>query len=127
METSVRDVLLQAAPELVNDSRIDFWLEQASLSINKRAWGSKWMLGQALLAAHYLTRFGEATGPAVGGVIVKEKVGDLETQYKEIVMVGDEELVTTAYGARYAQMRRALGVRGITIGSPRFVPGSICR
>jgi uncharacterized protein DUF4054 len=114
----VKDVLLQFAPELAGDSRIDFMIEQASLSINCRAWGDKAETANALLAAHYLTRFNERAGPAVGGAVTQEKVGDLQTQYAAIEMKGDEELVTTAYGARYAQMRRALGVRGITIGGP---------
>lgn len=112
---ALRDDLLQLAPELPDNSRLDFFLTQASLRINRRVWGSKADLGTMLLAAHMLTRFAADVGPAVGGSVTQEKVGDLQTQYAAIDMKGDEELATTAYGAQFAQMRKALGVSPLVV------------
>lgn len=113
---ALRDDLLILAPEIPDNSRIDFFLTQAALRINRARWGSKADYATILLAAHELTRFNAASGPAVGGAVILEKVGDLQTQYAALSMKGDEEFSTTAYGATYAQMRKALGLSPLVIG-----------
>lgn len=112
---ALRDDLLAFAPEIPDNSRVDLMLNYASLRVNRRAWGSRADLATILLAAHMLTRFSAESGPAAGGSVTSEKVGDLETQYAEINMKNDEEFVTTAYGAQYAQMRKALGASPLVV------------
>lgn len=110
-----RTDILAFAPEITDDSRVDLMLNFALLRINQRVWGSKADLGTILLACHMLTRFSSANGPSVGGVVTMEKVGDIQTQYDGIKMDGDEELATTAYGAQFAQMRKAIGVSPLVV------------
>lgn len=112
---ALRDDLLAFAPEIANDSRVDLMLTYAALRVNRRVWGSKADFGTVLLALHMLTRFSQDTGPAVGGPVSMEKVGDLQTQYGVLTMEGDEELATTAYGALFAQTRKGLGVSPLVV------------
>lgn len=107
--------LMAFAPQFTDTARINLMLGYAALRINRKRWGSKADFATVLLALHMLTRFDADTGPQVGGVVQGEKVGDLETRYATIDMKGDEELVTTAYGAQFAQMRRALGLTPVLV------------
>lgn len=114
---SLRDDLLAFAPEIPDSTRVDLMLSLAALRINRRVWGSKADFGTILLALHMLTRFGadSSTGPSVGGSVVGEKIGDIESRYAALEMKGDEEFATTAYGAQFAQMRKALGVSPLVV------------
>lgn len=112
---ALRDDLIAFAPELATDARIDIMLSYAALRINRARWGSKADFGTMLLACHMLTRLSASAGPAVGGTVLREKVGDLETQYGQIEMKGDEEFATTAYGALFVQTRKGLGLTPLVL------------
>lgn len=114
---ALRDDLLAFAPEIPDSARVDLMLSYAALRVNRRLWSYKADFGTILLACHMLTRFGAdaTTGPSVGGSVIGEKVGDLETRYAALEMKGDEELATTSYGAQFAQMRKALGASPLVV------------
>lgn len=119
---ALRDDLLAFAPEFPDNARVDLMLNYAALRVNRRVWGSKADFGTILLACHMLKRFGPISGDpnvgsAVGGSVTMEKVGDIQTQYAAIDIKGDEELVSTAYGAMFAEMKSKLGVSPIVTGS----------
>lgn len=112
---ALRDDLLAFAPEITDNARVDLMLSYAALRVNRRVWGSKADFGTMLLACHMLTRFSADSGPAVGGSVTMEKVGDIQTQYAALDMAGDEEFATTSYGALFAQTRKALGVSPLVV------------
>lgn len=119
---ALRDDLLAFAPEFPDNARVDLMLTYAALRVNRRVWGSRADFGTILLACHMLKRLGPiagdpSVGAAVGGVVTLEKVGDIQTQYAAIEIKGDEELVTSTYGAMFAELKSKLGVSPIMTGS----------
>lgn len=99
--------------QLVDDSVVDFALEEAALFLGVWANGAKdiaWMY----LAAHLLA-VSKASADADGREIISEHIGQISTTYKSssgagAATIGD--LATTAYGNRYMQLKN--------LGNPRF-------
>jgi hypothetical protein len=114
---ALRDDLKILAPEIASsetDPRIDFFLDQAALSVNRTRFGSRADLATILLAAHFLTRFPASGGqPGAPGGVTTERIGDLSVGYANLnlpglVAQGDVEYMTTTYGARYVSLRKSV-------------------
>lgn len=115
MPDSLHADLIAFAPLTPDTPRVDLFLSYARLRVNRKAWGAKSDMATILIALHMLTRFDADTGAAVGGSVIGEKVGDLETRYAAVNIKGDEDFSTTSYGTLYVQMRTGLGL------TPRMV------
>lgn len=104
-------------PEFVSvlDARVQIFLDDASLSLNPDAWGAKYDLGQAYLAAHLLAvaQDSEAGGATVDAMAVKtEKVGEVMRSYSETSTPESsataDDFASTLYGLRYLSLRNEL-------------------
>lgn len=110
------DFVREVAPEFADltDSVIDFWIEQAVLSINVDVWGDKADFATGLMTAHYLTIRARR---GAGGPIRSEKVGDLKIEYGNNDGESLDALDSTSYGQNFKQMRRSLVITPRVIGS----------
>ena len=100
----------------VSDTRIENFIEIASLSLSEKVWGSSYGTGLSYLTAHLLKRAGAGGGVQGGssnpGVVTSEKVGELQRSYALPNFSGgsaeDSLLATTSYGAEYLRLRRQI-------------------
>lgn len=110
--TEFRDLFPEFASQ--SDSRINLFLDQASLSINLGVWPpAKADVARAYLAAHLLATVGRGgTGPS--GPVTSERVGDLARTYAAPAG-GGSPYSSTAYGQEFERLRRSV------LCSPRVV------
>ena len=109
-----QDFVFDIAPELKSEpgTRVDRFIELATLNVNATVWGEKTDFAIALLTAHYLTRFNDkGRGP-----VTSEKVGDLARSYGNLAQGSEDELLTTAYGEQFVEMRRSLVITPRVLG-----------
>lgn len=100
----------------VSDSRIENFIEIASLSLSEKIWGSSYGTGLSYLTAHLIKRAGVGGGVQGGssnpGVVSSEKVGELQRSYALPNFQGssaeDSLLGTTSYGIEYLRLRRQI-------------------
>jgi hypothetical protein len=119
MSVSASDVK-EYAPELaaVADTRVDKFIAYALLRINPSVWGDLADLATILLAAHMLTRTGNAPGggsSGARGAITQESVGDLSRSYEapagaSSVSTFESGLAATPYGLEYIELRKTMPV-----------------
>lgn len=109
-------------------ARIQIFLDDAAGMMNPDVWCSKYDVGQAYLAAHYLVKANEesaangAGGSAAAGPVSGEAVGSVSRSYANVFSTGsggltaeDASLLTTSYGQRYVSIRSTLTVTPIVI------------
>lgn len=104
-------------------SKVDAYLNIATLRVSPSVWGANAAFATALMAAHMLSTTGGSGGGAggAGGALTAEAVGDLSRGFAKIGLAGtgDEELQSTQYGAQFVALRRstytAATVTGTTV------------
>lgn len=114
MAVSATDIK-KFAPELESEpnSRIQFFIDFALLSVNASVFGDKTDKAVALLTAHFMTLSNRGGS---GGSVTSEKVGDLSRSYSAPSgKVSESELATTAYGQMFLTLLKSLSI------SPRVV------
>lgn len=103
------EFVFNLAPELSSEktSRVDFFIEQAKLSVNSDVFGTKADLAVGLLAAHMLT-VSNRSGAA--GAITEEKVGEVSVKFDVGGSKDDrnEDLRSTGYGLQFLRLRRSI-------------------
>lgn len=98
------------------DARVQQALDDATLSLNPNAWGKKYDLGQAYLAAHLLSielaNAGAAGGAGASvGQVTQEAVGEVSHSFATLVTTQGssntvDDFALTRYGVRYLSLRR---------------------
>lgn len=82
-------------------------------------WGAFYAQGFAAFVAHMVVADQRAAaGNAAGasGLMTSKKVGDVEVQYAApAVSIADVAFASTSYGQRYLQLRRLIGIGGISV------------
>lgn len=106
-------VLFLIAPQFTTDSRAATFLALAEQCHTATAWGEVYTQAMSYFAAHMLTT-APATGgsdAAPGGPVTSKKAGDVAVSYGSPggapMTSGDADLMTTAYGRRYLQLRES--------------------
>lgn len=110
MPATVDDVIA-IAPQFSEEepSRINYFLSQAALFINRTIWGPKADAGQAYLTAHFLASTPSASGgAAAAGPLASESVGGLSRSFAVPSMGNASDYTSTAYGRVFEQMKRTL-------------------
>lgn len=104
---------LQAVPEFNNldtypQSRINFWLEYASLLVNEQRWQSLTKFGIIFLAAHqlYIANLeGQIKGP-----ITSKSVDGVSASYDTNFLTANWGLfATSTYGIQFQQLAHMVG------------------
>jgi hypothetical protein len=123
---SSSDILASIAPEYASDARGDTFLELAALQMNATAWGARYPMGAAYLAAHMLTladEDAEAGDGATAGAVTGKGAGDLSISYGGpsggSVSATDALYMTTKYGREFLRLRGGLAARAARI----IIPG----
>jgi hypothetical protein len=111
----------------IDDTRIQVFLDDAQLLINKEYWGDIYELGVYYLTAHYLALALEAesislgTGGSksskLGGPVNSRSVDGSSVSYAVNAADGDmsKYLSQTGYGAHFLYLMRTLGVAAYVI------------
>jgi len=105
--------VLNIAPEFSSEnvSRINIFIANAELFINRTVWGSKADVAHAYLTAHLLKSSPSSSGAGLAaGPVTMEKVGDLQRHYAgpNTVSSSQIDLASTPYGRVFEQMKRTL-------------------
>ena len=111
------DFVKNIAPELedLTSTTIQFWIDQAELSVSVKVWGTKADLATGLLTAHYLTL---SKRKGKGGVIKSQKVGDLKKEYDNGNLENFDDLDATSYGQQFKRLRKCLVITPRVISCP---------
>lgn len=108
----------------VEDSRIQFWLDDAQLEVGAGAWGTLYEKGVFLLAAHLLQldldRQGnedDSEGADLSRVTSK-KVGDVQVSFIRTAADSATEdwYLQTSYGSEYHRLKLRVGMGAIAVG-----------
>lgn len=92
--------------ENVSDTRIDFFITIAALSVDADVFGDFTDPAHGYLTAHLLTI---SSRNGASGQVKREKVGDLEVEYAdEGKSIGLAELNATGYGREYLRIRKSV-------------------
>jgi hypothetical protein len=99
----------------------------ATLIQNATRWGALLVMGQELVAAHYLVLAARATAAAANGatpgtaegLLASEAAGPLSASYdySTSAMESGGQWNLTSYGQRYYSLARVFGAGGIQLGS----------
>lgn len=92
----------------VDDEIIENLIEVAETIVSSKIWGKKIDLGIKYYTAHLLSESLDEDSD-YSGAIVKEKVGDLETQYGTSTgSASDSDLKSTSWGRIYWTLLKSL-------------------
>lgn len=91
-----------------SDDRVQMFLDDATIFVNERVWGTRCDLGVAYLAAHLLAINNRGSGGA-SGPVTSEKVGDLQRSYAAPTASNlDPTYASTTYGMEYVRIRKTI-------------------
>lgn len=98
----------------------------ATTRVDADTWGANADYARALLTAHMLAKSGGigGSGGASGGALTQESVGDLSRSFATVGVPGsgDQELLTTAYGQQFVELRRESFPTGLVTGPTTSLP-----
>lgn len=119
---TIAETVVVFAPQFSGDSRIDSYVELATLSHDIECWGVLYVYAMAYWVAHKLTKADQealayASGSVAGtGTITSKGAGDLSIGYGALssstMSATDQEYLTTSYGISYLQMRTSRSCYG---------------
>ena len=125
MALSSSDILASVAPEYAADARGDTFLELAASQMNAAAWGNRYAMGAAYLAAHMLTLADEdaaAGDGATAGAVTGKSAGDLSLSFGAAaggaVNARDAYFTTTKYGREFLRLRGGLAASAARVIVP---------
>ena len=105
----------------VDDSRIQLFIDDATLVLNESYWGVKYDLGICYLTAHYLaiaerTSLGAGADGAYSSVASRAVDGtSISYSQPTIDRLGDSYYMSTVYGQRYIQLRDGLPIPAYSV------------
>lgn len=93
------------------NSRIQAYLDIATLRVPQSVWGGVYQYATALLTAHMVSMTANApggSGGGGGGALASESVGELSRGYAFVGQAGsgDDALMATRYGMEFVNLRR---------------------
>ncbi len=106
-----------------DDSRIQFWLNDAQLEVGESAWGDLYEKGVMLLAAHFLSldqiNQDEDESGGITGNVTSRSVGDVSVSFAKSSSdsSSDDWYLQTNYGSEYLRLKKRVGM-GIVAISP---------
>jgi hypothetical protein len=105
----------------VDDSRIQFWLDDAQLEVGEPAWGTLYEKGVMLLSAHLLSvdqsnSDEDESGGATGNV-TSRSVGDVSVSFAKATSdsSSDDWYLQTNYGSEYLRLKKRVGMGIVAI------------
>lgn len=112
---SALQILQDIAPEFVDENidRLGRFIEYAKNETNDTAFGTRYDMAVALLAAHKLTIAGR---DGMGGAISAIKEGEIMTEF--VTSPDDKNLDTTAYGIELNALRKKCIVGAVNAWNP---------
>jgi len=106
----------------VDDARIQLFLDDAALVMDVETWGDVYDLGQAYLAAHYLSLAGKSSAGSAGaisGPITSRTVDGVSVSYGGTPSIASNQNANyynlTQYGQRYMVLLKNLGVAACVV------------
>lgn len=90
------------------NQRLQVWLDQAELCVNRVVWGSKADLAVNYMAAHLLATFDGDKTASGSGPITQKKVGEVSASFGFSAEMLDSALASTKYGRHYRQLLRCI-------------------
>lgn len=108
----------------IDDSRIQFFIDDAVLEVGAGPWGTLYEKGVLLLAAHFLTldqiAQGNKTPPgSLDGNVTSRSVGDVSVSFglssTESGNTSEEYLKKTTYGVQFLRLQKRAGHGAIVV------------
>lgn len=110
----------------VDDSKIQFWMDDAVLEVGESAWDTLYEKGVMLLTAHLLSidlsNQDEDESGGVTGNVTNRSVGDVSVGLAKATpdSSSDDWYLQTSYGSEYLRLKKRMGM-GIVAMSPYSV------
>jgi hypothetical protein len=109
----------------VDDSRIQFWMNDAVFEVGEAAWGTLYEKGVMLLTAHllFVDQENQGTGSGSGGSSMSRttmrKVGDVSESFARAAAdnATDDWYLQSTYGSEYLRLKRRKGMGAIAVGA----------
>jgi hypothetical protein len=108
----------------IDDSRIQFWMNDAALEVGESAWGEFYEKGVMLLTAHLLTidLANQGTSSGSGGLstnrVTARKVGDVQVSFARATAdnASEDWYYQSSYGAEYLRLKMRFGMGAVAVG-----------
>lgn len=107
----------------IDDSRIQFFLDDAELEVGEAAWGDLYEKGVMLLAAHFLQLELErldddSSGSSTENRVTSKKVGDVQVNFARATAsdASEDWYLQTSYGAEYLRLKIRMGMGAVAVG-----------
>lgn len=105
-------ILLDPSLATIPTATLQAILDNILITIRACAWGDKYDLAVKLLAAHTALMWLRSAG-GVSGVVVEERVGDVQRKYGASTATTSNDLDQSPWGQWYQRLLRGtLGARG---------------
>ncbi len=110
--------------EEIDDTRIQFWLDDSALEVGSGAWGDLFEKGSMLLAAHLLqldiNRQGsEDDDSSEEGNIASKSIGDVSYSFTKATAdnTSDDWYLQTSYGSEYLRLKKRVGMGMVAVSN----------
>lgn len=107
----------------IDDSRVQFYLDDALLEVGEQAWGSMYEKGVFLLAAHLLQLEldrieDDSSGSVTMNRVTSKKVGDVQVSFARATADSTEDdwYLLTSYGVEYLRLKKRFGMGAVAVG-----------
>lgn len=111
-----------------HETRINAYINIASVRVPLSVWGLNTQYATALLVAHMLATAGPQGGGPAGGALTAEQVGDLSRSFATVGEPGsgDADMRTTRYGIDFVALRKETFVTARSAYMPIHPPFPRC-